>query len=131
MLLAFGGFKDSLNAFCFKDILAGKLQGQAVICHTEGGNIKVKSVYADNSKFTSSSGCVMLNSCHGNSSVAIESGDLNVGEYNLIHIMRKPVFGFPTRPNTNQAVQPQRMVRGFKFLSLILLSTHNVNISFI
>ena len=27
--------------------------------------------------------------------------------------MRKPVF--PTRSNTNQAVQPQKMVRGLKF----------------
>ena len=29
--------------------------------------------------------------------------------------MRKPVFGFLTRSNTNQAVQPQKMVRGLKF----------------
>ena len=29
--------------------------------------------------------------------------------------MRKPVFGFPTRPDTNRAVQPQEMARGLKF----------------
>ena len=29
--------------------------------------------------------------------------------------MRKPVFGVPTRPDTNRAVQPQKMARGLKF----------------
>ena len=29
--------------------------------------------------------------------------------------MRNPVFGFPTRSDTNQAVQEQKMARGFKF----------------
>ena len=29
--------------------------------------------------------------------------------------MRKPVFGFPTRSDTNRAVQPQEMARGLKF----------------
>ena len=29
--------------------------------------------------------------------------------------MRKPVFGFPTRSATNQAVQPQKMSRSLKF----------------
>ena len=40
---------------------------------------------------------------------------------------RKPVFGagFPTRPGTNQAVQPQKMARGFNFF-LDLKSRENV-----
>ena len=29
--------------------------------------------------------------------------------------MRKPVFGVPTRSDTNRAVQPQKMARGLKF----------------
>ena len=29
--------------------------------------------------------------------------------------MRKPVFGIPTRSDTNRAVQPQKMDRGLKF----------------
>ena len=29
--------------------------------------------------------------------------------------MRKPTFWFPTRSDTNQAVQPQKMARGLKF----------------
>ena len=29
--------------------------------------------------------------------------------------MRKPVVGFPTRSNTNQAVHPQKIARGLKF----------------
>ena len=30
-------------------------------------------------------------------------------------VVRKPVFGIPTRSDTNRAVQPQKMVRGLKF----------------
>ena len=30
-------------------------------------------------------------------------------------VVRKPVFGFPTRSDTNQALQPQKMARGLKF----------------
>ena len=29
--------------------------------------------------------------------------------------MRKPSLGFPTRSDTNQALQPQKMTRGLKF----------------
>ena len=29
--------------------------------------------------------------------------------------VRKPVFGFPTRSDTNQAVDPQKIARGLKF----------------
>ena len=29
-------------------------------------------------------------------------------------VVRKPVFGFPTRSDTNQAVQSQKMARGLK-----------------
>ena len=31
------------------------------------------------------------------------------------HVMRKPTFWFPTRSDTNQAVQLQKMARGLKF----------------
>ena len=31
--------------------------------------------------------------------------------------MRKPVIGFPTRSDTNRAVDPQLMARGLKFWS--------------
>ena len=34
----------------------------------------------------------------------------------LSSVMRNPVFDFPIRSDTNQAVQPQRMARGLKFL---------------
>ena len=30
-------------------------------------------------------------------------------------VVRKPVFGFPTRSDINRAVQPQKMARGLKF----------------
>ena len=30
-------------------------------------------------------------------------------------VVSKPVFGFPTRSNINQAVQPHNMARGLKF----------------
>ena len=30
-------------------------------------------------------------------------------------VVRKPVFGFPTRSDTNRSVQPQKMARGLKF----------------
>ena len=33
----------------------------------------------------------------------------------MYRAMRKSVFGCPTRSDTNLAVQPQKMVRGFKF----------------
>ena len=35
--------------------------------------------------------------------------------FDLSLIMRIPVFGFPTRSDTNQAVQSQKMARGLKF----------------
>ena len=34
--------------------------------------------------------------------------------------MRKPVFGFPTRSDTNRAVQPQKMDRGLKFRIMVV-----------
>ena len=33
----------------------------------------------------------------------------------MSRVMRKPVFGFPTRSDTNQVVQPHKMDRGLKF----------------
>ena len=38
--------------------------------------------------------------------------------------MRKPVFGFPTKSDTNRAVQPQKMARGLKFRILIVEELH-------
>ena len=35
--------------------------------------------------------------------------------YNMSRVMRKPTFWFPTRSDTNQAVQLQQMDRGLKF----------------
>ena len=37
-------------------------------------------MYADNSKFTSTSGAVTLNSCHGNSLINVQDGDLSIGK---------------------------------------------------
>ena len=37
---------------------------------------------------------------------------------NMSLVMRKPVFGFSTRPNTNHAVQPQKVARGLKISDL-------------
>ena len=34
---------------------------------------------------------------------------------NLSLVVRKPVFGFPTRSDTNRAVQLQKMARGLQF----------------
>ena len=39
-----------------------------------------------------------------------------VGAGGLLH-MRKPVFRFPTRSNTNRAVKPQKLAKGLKFLN--------------
>ena len=33
----------------------------------------------------------------------------------MSHILRKPVFGFPTKPDASRAVQPQKMARDLKF----------------
>ena len=33
----------------------------------------------------------------------------------ISRVMTKPVLGFPTRSDTNRAVQPQKLVRGSKF----------------
>ena len=38
--------------------------------------------------------------------------------------MRKPVFGFLTRSDTNRAVQPQKMARGLKFRIKIEEGSH-------
>ena len=40
--------------------------------------------------------------------------------------MRKPVFGFPTRFNTNRAVQSQKMARGLKFCILEVEELYNL-----
>ena len=40
---------------------------------------------------------------------------VKVGSLNLSLVVRKPVFGFPSRIDTNQAVQSQKMARGLKF----------------
>ena len=33
----------------------------------------------------------------------------------LSHVMRKPTMWFPNKSDTNRAVQPQKMARGWKF----------------
>ena len=35
--------------------------------------------------------------------------------YCVFLVVRKPVFGVPTRSDTNRAVQPHKMARGLKF----------------
>ena len=35
--------------------------------------------------------------------------------YDMGLVVRKPVFGFPTRSHTNQTVQPHKMAGGLKF----------------
>ena len=35
--------------------------------------------------------------------------------YQLSHITRKPVFGFPNRSDTNRAVKAQKMATGLKY----------------
>ena len=35
--------------------------------------------------------------------------------YYMSLVLRKPVFGVPTRSDSNRAVQPQKMARGLKF----------------
>ena len=42
-------------------------------------------------------------------------GHLNGCPVHVSHDVRKPVFGFPTRSDTNRVVQTQEMVRGLKF----------------
>lgn len=67
-------------SFCFQDITAGRLQGQTVECQSNHGDINVKAIYADKSWFHSKRGNVSLGTCHGNTSVTTESGNLDIGE---------------------------------------------------
>ena len=39
----------------------------------------------------------------------------NEGKQQMSPVMRKPTMWFPNRPDTNRAVQAQKMVRGWKF----------------
>ena len=41
-------------------------------------------------------------------------------------VVRKPVFGFPTRSNTNQAVQPHKIARCLKFRREVVEGLYNV-----
>ena len=37
----------------------------------------------------------------------------------MIRVARKPVFGFPTRSDTNRAAQPQKIARDFKVIVIL------------
>ena len=55
---------------------------------------------------------------HTDHLVLFYSADLGawaVGKYQLSRVVSKPSFWFPTWPDTNQAVQLQKMARGLKF----------------
>ena len=54
---------------------------------------------------------LLANSCKAVSRTSVECHNI----YNMSLVLRKPVFGFPTRSDTNRAVQPQKMARGLKF----------------
>ena len=44
----------------------------------------------------------------------------SVSEENMSRVMRKQTFWFPTWSDTNQAVQLQKIARGFKFRGIVL-----------
>ena len=48
-------------------------------------------------------------------------------EQQMSHVMRKPTFWFPTRSDTNQAVQPQKMARGLKIRTLKVEGLYYLN----
>ncbi|WAQ97705.1 F185A-like protein [Mya arenaria] len=60
-------------------IAADRVQGQVVECAGRHGNIQVKDVYADKSHFHTHHGNICLGSCHGNTQVTLDIGDLTVG----------------------------------------------------
>ncbi|XP_052780858.1 protein FAM185A-like [Mya arenaria] len=60
-------------------ITADRVQGQVVECAGRHGNIQVKDVYADKSHFHTHHGNICLGSCHGNTQVTLDIGDLTVG----------------------------------------------------
>lgn len=64
---------------CIQDITAGRLQGQTVDIQSNKGDINVKAVYADKSQFCSKEGNVTVGTCHGNTDVNIETGNLSIG----------------------------------------------------
>lgn len=61
----------------------GRIQGQEIQCESEQGDISAKAIYAENAAFTSNFGNIHLGSCHGNTEVKMDEGDLTVGMYNL------------------------------------------------
>lgn len=69
-------------------IQADKIQGSNVVCHTEMGDINVKSLYADTTTVHTTGGTIQLGQCHGqmilqagHSHVKIGSmeGDVDIG----------------------------------------------------
>ena len=59
---------------------------------------------------TVKNGCIL----HGHVFVIKKNYTVSKDQY-LSFVVRKPVFEFPTRSDTNRAVQPQKMAGGFKF----------------
>ena len=49
------------------------------------------------------------------SSVASQSHQDNISMKYMSHLVGKPTMWFPNRSDTNQAVQAQKMARGWKF----------------
>jgi len=64
----------------FQDITAGRLQGQSVDIQSNKGDVNVKAVYAGKTSVSSRAGNVIVGTCHGDTSVNIESGNLCIGE---------------------------------------------------
>ena len=55
-------------------------------------------------------------SCNGSFLIELEGfPDDNPQVNDLSHIARKPATGFPTRSDSNRAVQPPKMARCMKF----------------
>ena len=53
--------------------------------------------------------CSIDRFCHGVNFCRLE------GQRQMSSVVRKPVFRFPTRSHTNQALQVQKMARGLQF----------------
>jgi len=56
-----------------------RMQGQEVVLANETGPISIKALYADRSSFSSLGGPVSVGSIHGNSTITIKEGQLDIG----------------------------------------------------
>ncbi|KAL8594706.1 hypothetical protein ACOMHN_051652 [Nucella lapillus] len=68
----------SLRCCSNGSIQADRLQGLSLSCVTEGGDIDVKTVYAEKSRCQSQSGSVHIRDCHGDMTVDTVGGNLTV-----------------------------------------------------